>query len=163
MSEDRKRRLLAEDKGTPCTTKEVKRKGEDPAHDAYAKKVTGSDTDFQITAPDGSQCTTDGCMAMNPKSVWEVKTRHEWATSYGLPGAIFAPYFSGKTPKAGATDAAGSTGRIYKIEEQRLRCLEVTSRCGYDYAYAFETKEAADFMRALWAAGGPPVHHKKNE
>jgi hypothetical protein len=166
MNEQRRKRMLADDQGNPCSTKEVDRKGGDADHDAYATKVTGADKDFQITAPDGkTQCTTDGREPefVSPKSVWEVKTRHEWATSYGIPGAIFAPYFSGP-PTSGAkpADAAGAKddpGRIMKIEEQRSRCLDVTKRCGYRYSYAFETKEAADFMKQHWASG-PPVFHR---
>jgi hypothetical protein len=153
--EERKKRL-AGDKGKECSVKEVDRKGGNQDHDSYAKAVTGADKDCQITAPDGTQCTTDGRELMNPRSVWEVKTGHEWATSYGIPGAIFAPYFSGQPSSRGGQNE----GRIMKIEEQRLRCLAVTSVCGFGYSYAFETKEAADFMKAHWSTGGPPVYHK---
>jgi hypothetical protein len=158
--EERKKKLGVE-KGKECSVKEVAQAGGDPDHDAYAKLVTGTDKDFQIVAPDGTQCTTDGREPMSQKSVWEVKTRHEWATSYGLPGAIFAPYFSGRpNSQAGPGNPPINQGRIMKIEEQRLRCLAVTSACGFRYAYAFETKEAADFMKAHWSSGGPPVYHK---
>ena len=148
MNEQRRKRMLADDQGRPCTTKEVDRKAGTPdqiAHNAYAKKVTGADKDFQITAPDGkTQCTTDGRDPefVSPKSVWEVKTRHEWATSYGIPGAIFAPYFTGRPPTPGA-NPAGETddpGRVYKIEEQRLRCLDVTQRCGFKYLVRFRNQ-----------------------
>jgi len=161
----RKKRFAEEDKNKPCTTKDVPRKGGSPDqdhHDAYARKVTGADTDFQIVAPDGkTQCTTDGLdrSMLAAKSVWEVKTRHEWATSYGIPGAIFAPYFSGRPNAPDAPDPESGQGRINKIEEQRQRCLDVTDRCGYRYSYAFETKEAYEFMKGLWNQK-PPCFHR---
>ena len=164
MNKQRKQSLLREDQGKECSTKEVDRTEGDKDHDAYAKTVTGADKDFQIVTPDGKiQCTTDGREPMIPKSVWEVKTRHEWATSYGIPGAIFAPYFSGHpNPIGSPADSARNEGmgRIGKIEEQRERCLEVTERCGFTYSYAFENKEAFEFMKQHWS-NRPPVYHKQ--
>ena len=163
-NERRKRRQLTEDRGKECRTGRVGRTG-DPDHNDYATEVTGANDDFQIVAPDGvTQCTTDGrdereSLLTGQKTVWEVKTRHEWATSYGIGGAIFAPYFSGRPTSHEGPNATENMGRVGRIEEQRQRCLEVTDRCGFRYAYAFETEEAANFMRNHWAAG-PPVYHR---
>jgi Domain of unknown function (DUF4157) len=155
MEAQRQRRMAAGNQGKPCAVRPVPRKGGDAAHDKFATRVTLSNEDFEITAPDGqTRCVTDGCVPMS-RSVWEVKTRHEWATSYGIPGAIFAPYFSGTAPPPGTTGARpDDPGRIMKIEAQRQRCLDVTRLCGYQYSYAFQTQDAVDFINRLW--GGNP-------
>lgn len=132
-------------KAGPCSAVEVNRKGESKDHDDYADQVTGQAMDYKITTPEDEVCQTDGRDGSNPALVWEVKTRHEWATSWGITNAIFAPLIQNE--------------RIYKIDRQKDRCLAVTQRCGFRYQYAWETKDAADFMRQLWS-NSPPIYHK---
>jgi hypothetical protein len=127
-----------------CQTQAVPHAGGNPDHDKYADKVTRSTQDFRITTPAGTICQTDGVDAMNPRLVWEVKTGHEWATSYGVIGSIFAP---------------GVQHAIYELEEQKNRCSIVTQRCGFDYWYAFATAQAADFMNKLWSPPPPTIRH----
>jgi hypothetical protein len=132
----------------PCTEREVDRKGKNADHDEYAKQVTSTDKDCEIQAPGGMTCVTDGKHPFTG-AVWEVKTRHEWASEAGIPSAIFAPYFHNL--------AAQGPGRIGDMEKQRSRCLAVTERCGFRYEYAFESEDAAKFMKVQWS-NRPPVH-----
>ena len=128
----------------PCQAQPVPHAGGNRDHDDYADKVTRGTQDYKITTPAGTVCQADGVNAMNPRLVWEVKTRHEWATSYGLMGGIFAP---------------GVQHAINVIEEQKNRCSIVTKRCGFDYWYAFATPQAADFISKLWSPPPPTIRH----
>lgn len=128
-----------------CTSADAIRTGGNKEHDAYAKKVTGSDFDFKITTPEGVECVTDGRDTTAPNRVWEVKTFSEWATDAGQgSGAMFSPYIN---------------ERVWKLEEQRARCSGVARRCGFDYVYAFDNEHVAAFMRRQWG-NRPPVFFK---
>jgi hypothetical protein len=132
----------------PCREREINRGGGDPDHNAYATFVSGSDKDFEVTAPadlDPDRPQTgievphrmayDGRDTKNANIVWEVKTRHEWASSPDIGGAIFSPYIQ---------------ERIVRAEEQLARGRAVARRCGYEYRWAFENADAADFARKKW-------------
>jgi hypothetical protein len=141
---DMLRNEKVEPKHGPCDAREVKRAGGHPPHDDYATKVTGSPLDFLLRTPEGISCQTDG--VDSTRRTWEVKTQHLYLTDDG----ITRQFLQG--------------GPIYKriinrLEEQRARCVFVTSRCGYRFAYAFHDKEVVDFMNRQWF-GIPPVLYR---
>ncbi|MBM7772275.1 hypothetical protein JOD54_002479 [Actinokineospora baliensis] len=136
----------AERKGGPCLQKPVPRQGGNAQHNAFADKVTGSMTDYYLRTPEGLETTTDGLDATDPKLVWEVKTRHEWATEAGLAGgSLFSPLIHREF--------------IYKLEAQLARHIAVTSRCDMKLAYAVDDPTLADFLRKHWG-NSPPIHHR---
>ena len=122
----------------PCRTRHVSRLGGHPRHDQFARHVTGSDQDFRIETPEGIACTTDGLDPHN--QTWEVKTGYRYFSETNIIWSPDVPRFS---------------ALIGQLEEQRARCLYVTSRCGYPYAYAFDNEEVARFMQDMWDI--PPV------
>jgi hypothetical protein len=132
----------------PCFAKEVPRSGKNSVHDDFADFVTGRRWDFLIKPPgDPKGCQTDGFDEKDPKLVWEVKTKHEWVTDYGITESIFAPLFNRE--------------RIFKLEEQRARCNRVTKHCGFRYQYAFDDPIVAADVRRFWG-NNPPVVYRKN-
>ena len=119
-----------------CQAQSIPRKGGNTDHDAYAKQVTGQDSDFEVATPAGTRCAFDGLDAKDSKVVWEVKTRHDWASLAGIPSLIFNPKIN--------------RGAVFKIEAQMERCRAVALRCGFTYKWAFEDQGAAQFVATLW-------------
>jgi hypothetical protein len=136
----------AEKDAGPCQAHDVPRKGGDKDHDAYAKEVTGKDTDFELVTPGGPKCVTDGQDSTDPNVVWEVKTRHEWSTPQGIAGGIFNPNIQ---------------AAIMSMESQLARCQAVAQRCGYTYKWAFENKAAADLLAIMWKGRVIVVHRPR--
>jgi hypothetical protein len=129
----------------PCQQSAVPRRGGTAQHNAYADRVTGNTTDFWVKTPEGLEANFDGQDATNAKIVWEVKTRHDWATEAGISsGAIFSPYIH--------------KHRIFKLEEQRARFTAVARRCGFEFHYGVEDEDLAKFLRNHWG-NNPVVHH----
>ena len=125
----------------PCRTRNVPRRGGHARHDEYARHVTGSTEDFEIGTPEGLVCVTDG---LDPHGqTWEVKTGYRYLSDSGIIWSLEIPRF---------------TELIAVLEEQRARCVYVTARCGYPYAYAFDDAQTADFMRRQWS-NLPPVYY----
>ena len=117
---------LADQAQGPCQSGPIPRKTSSPDHDEFARFVSGQtdDKDFEVKTPSGLACAYDGQDATNPLVVWEVKTRHEWATPQGIMGSIFSPRIQ---------------VRLSKMEIQIERCRAVAQRCGFTYRWAFET------------------------
>ncbi len=135
-----------ERKAGPCLQRPVPRQGNNAVHNAFADHVTGSMTDYYLSTPEGLETTTDGLDASDPKLVWEVKTRHEWATEAGLAGgSVFSPLIHKEF--------------LYKLEAQRARHVAVTSRCEMKLAYAVDDATLAAFLRDHWG-NNPSVHHR---
>lgn len=122
-----------------CDVASVPRAGGHPPHDSYATAVTGSKLDYLIRSPEGLDCQTDG---IDKNGItWEVKTGHKILTEMRV--ASVSPEVLHQIAD--------------RIEEQRVRCLYATSRCGYRYRYAFADPSVRDFFGALWN-GRPPVY-----
>ncbi len=132
----------------PCRERAIPppHKGGDKDHTAYATQVSGSESDFEISAPGGPKCAFDGRDTTNPRIVWEVKTRHEWSTPQGIASDIFNPNIQ---------------HAIMNMESQPARCASVAKRCGYEYWWAFENKDAADMLALLWSGRVKVVHRPR--
>jgi hypothetical protein len=130
----------------PCQSRAIPRKGGNKDHDDYATFVTGQNMDYEVIAPGGPRCAFDGVDTHDPSVVWEVKTKHEWSTPHGIATGIFNPHLQ---------------SAIMKMESQLERCNSVAQRCGYTYKWAFETKEAADFLGILWKGRVTVVHRPR--
>ena len=118
-------------------------------HNAFADHVAlisgyGSmSAEAVVTTPEGITTSFD---TFDPKSksiVWEVKTRHEWASPSGMAAA---PY-----------RLKNFLERIYDLEGQRLTGLYVARRCGLDFRYAVDNCSAAQGLRQQWTI--PPVYY----
>ena len=127
-----------EEKQGPCITQKVPRAGGYVPHDDYATRVTGDPQDFKITTPEGMICQTDGIDAQG--RTWEVKTGYRYLNDPGISYSLYSPRIQ---------------GIINGMEEQRARCVYVTSRCGYRYFFAFQRQEVVDFLNDHW--GGMPL------
>lgn len=125
----------------PCDERPVPRRGGHARHDAYATHVTGSGQDYYVGTPEGIACTFDG--QDRHGQVWEVKTGYRYFSEAGIVWSPDVPRFH---------------EMILGLEEQRMRCTFVASRCGKPYAYAFDDPEVAASMQIQWG-GVPPVYH----
>jgi hypothetical protein len=118
----------------PCKREPSAPKGGNPTHDEYARHVAmvkgygpvGGELTWRT--PEGVSYSFDTFNLRNETEVWEVKTRHEWASPLGMATAPFS------LPNFGE--------RIESIEEQRLRGLYVADRCGLRFKYAFDNCDA---------------------
>jgi hypothetical protein len=119
-----------------CDVGPVPRAGGHPPHDKYATAVTGSTMDFMVRSPEGKDCQTDGLDRAGV--TWEVKTGHLILTETRL----------------GSLSEERLRQIADRVEEQRVRCLFATSRCGYPYVWAFTDPFVVAYFNELW--GGTP-------
>ena len=110
-------------------------------HDTYAHHVTRSPDEIQYTTPEGVSYRYDGYNVADEKRVYEVKTRHEWASDNRMPYATYLPWM---------------LERAMAMDYQRYRGLYVANRCGLKFSYAFDNCDVALAMMAHWS-NIPPV------
>ncbi len=133
----------------PCHTKLVPRTPQGKKadrHHQFAEHVGKEkgfakvNTELKVTTPEGISYSFDVYNPLTQVQVWEAKTMHEWAGETGIATA------GKRLAKRG-----GFERRFEGLDEQRLRGLYVSMRCGLDFRYVFDRCEAALGMRDQWS------------
>ena len=133
-----------------CDYKLTPRKGGNKKHDNYAKHVAKEkgfgnrvNKEIEWTTPEGASYSFDTYNPKDKTQVFEVKTRHEWASPERIGNApAYIPNLS---------------ERIIALEGQRLRGLFVAARCGLSFRYAFDACAAYRGFKQQWNM--PPLEY----